>query len=219
MDESTRRALRTAGRRAAQAAGGSDGSPGGHAPDPDDDRALPRPDPSASRAARPPRTGAADPGPRPRSDPHPPSRAAHPRHPHGRIVGGRGGRKLRTRTLAELQPLVRKGAYRIGSHAARHAACEGFTERDIVATVLTGRELMRYTQDERLLVLGYLPVGATVRIPLHVVLEYRKPRWVDVVTAFIPSDPHRVISRGRLAEALRYDRHAPEARLVGPGSP
>lgn len=143
----------------------------------------------------------------------------HDDPPGGRAPApGPARRRLRTRTLQDLQPLVRKGSYRICPHASRHAACEGFTERDIVATVLTGRELMRYTQDERLLVLGYLPVSASVRIPLHVVLEYRKARWVDVVTAFIPADPHRVISRGRLAEALRYDRHAPEARLVGPGS-
>jgi hypothetical protein len=118
-------------------------------------------------------------------------------------------RKVRRRTLADLQPLIRQGKYRIGSHAVRHAICEGFTESDIVATVLLGRELMRYLQDERLLVLGYLPVSANVRLPLHVVLEYSKPRWVDVVTAFIPADPHRVVSRARIAEALRYDRQHP----------
>lgn len=115
-------------------------------------------------------------------------------------------RRPRRRTLADLRPLVRQGNYRVGSHAVRHATCEGFTEHDIVATVLHGRELMRYLQDERLLVLGYLPVSVRVRLPLHVVLEYSKPRWVDVVTAFIPSDPHRVVSRARIAEALRYDR-------------
>lgn len=126
-------------------------------------------------------------------------------------TSGRTGspRRPRRRTLADLQPLMRQGRYRIGSHAVRHATCEGFTETDIVATVLHGRELMRYWQDERLLVLGYLPVSAEVRLPLHVVLEYSRPRWVDVVTAFIPDDPHRVVSRARLAETLRYDREPP----------
>lgn len=134
----------------------------------------------------------------------------------GRFARTEGARRSpKTRSLADLKPLVRQGHYRIARHAVRHASCEGFTERDIVATVLFGRELMRYLLDERLLVLGWVPVSAEVKIPLHVVLEYRKQRWVDVVTAFIPEDPHRVISRVRLAESLRYDGHEPEVRLVG----
>ena len=123
-----------------------------------------------------------------------------------RMDGRKRRGRPRVRSLPDLVPLVRQGRYRIGNHAVRHATCEGFTEHDIVHTVLFGRELMRYLEDERLLVLGYLPVSAEVRIPLHVVLEYRTHRWVDVVTAFIPDDPHRVVSRARLAEWLRYDR-------------
>ena len=115
-------------------------------------------------------------------------------------------KKPRVRTLQELQPLVKRGDYRIGAHAVKHASCEGFTEGDIVGTVLYGRELLRYVYDERLLVLGYIRPSVEVQIPLHVVLEYAKPRWVDVVTAFIPKDAHHVISRERLAEMLRYDR-------------
>lgn len=139
-----------------------------------------------------------------------------PNPARGRFATEEGLRRPpRRRNLADLRPLVKQGHYRIASHAVKHAACEGFTERDIVATVLYGRELMRYPLDERLLVLGWLPVSSAVKIPLHVVLEYRKPRWVDVVTAFIPADPHRVVSRARLAEALRHDRHEPEQRTVG----
>ncbi len=110
---------------------------------------------------------------------------------------------------------MQAGHYRLGPHALRHAATEGFTEFDVVATVLHGRELARYLQDERLLVLGWVPVSATVRIPLHVVLEYRKQRFVDVVTAFIPSVPHRAVSRTRLAELLRHDSHETRVRRVG----
>jgi hypothetical protein len=113
----------------------------------------------------------------------------------------------RRRTLDDLRPLVRAGQYRLGPHATRHATCEGFVERDVVDAVLFGRELVRYLADERLLVLGYVSVSREVRIPLHVVLEYRRARWVDVVTAFIPDEPHRPVSRRRLAEILRYDRH------------
>lgn len=131
------------------------------------------------------------------------------------------GRRPKRRVLDDLRPHVREGRYRIARHAVRHAAAEGFTERDIVATVLHGRELVRYLEDERLLVLGWLPVSSDVRLPLHVVLEFSQARFVDVVTAFIPRDPHRAISRARLAEVLRWDGSGPDARIEGQedGSP
>ena len=135
----------------------------------------------------------------------------------GRVRGrANGSRPPRKRELSDLRPLVRDGRYRIARHAVAHAACEGFTERDIVATILYGRELTRYPDDERLLALGWVPVSREVKIPLHVVLEYAKPRWVDVVTAFIPEHPHRVISRTRLAEVLRHDLHEPQRVRIGP---
>ena len=112
-------------------------------------------------------------------------------------------RRPAVRSLEELRPFVRDGRYRLGPHATRHAIAEGFTERDVVMTLLHGRELARYLDDRRLLVLGWLPAGRQVRLPLHVVAEYGRPRWVDVVTAFIPRDPHRVVSRRRLAQMLR----------------
>ncbi len=121
------------------------------------------------------------------------------------------GKKVRVRTLDELRPYARKGWYRVAPHAHKHALCEGFTEQDIVAAMLYGRELVRYLEDERLLALGFIRPSPQVNIPLHVVLEYSKPRWVDVVTAFVPKDAHRVISRTRLAEMLRYDREEREA--------
>lgn len=120
-------------------------------------------------------------------------------------------KKVRVRTLDELRPYVRKGWYRVAPHAHKHALCEGFTEQDIVAAMLYGRELVRYLEDERLLTLGFIRPSPQVSIPLHVVLEYSKPRWVDVVTAFVPKDAYRVISRTRLAEMLRYDREECEA--------
>ena len=124
-------------------------------------------------------------------------------------------KRIRKRTLEDLRPLVRKGAYRVGTHAARHAQCEGFFERDMVAAVLYGKELLRYTQDERLLVLGFIRPSPAVEIPLHVVLEYAQRGRVDMVTAFIPKDAHRAVSRTRLAELLRYDRHERRVEVVG----
>jgi len=49
-----------------------------------------------------------------------------------------------------------------------------------------------------------------------VVLEYRKPRFVDIVTAFIPREPHRVYSRARLALLLRFDGSRVEEEWVAP---
>ena len=118
------------------------------------------------------------------------------------------------RSLEELRPFVRDGRYRLGPHATRHAIAEGFTERDVVMTLLHGRELARYLDDRRLLVLGWLPAGRRVRLPLHVVAEYGRPRWVDVVTAFIPRDPHRVVSRRRLALMLRPQPQDAAARAA-----
>ena len=132
-----------------------------------------------------------------------------PRRNQGRV------KRIRARTLDDLRPLVREGRYRVAPHAARHAQCEGFSEKDMFAAVMYGKELLRYYQDERLLALGFIRPSPTVEIPLHVVLEYSKPRWVDIVTAFIPRDAHRVVSRERLAEMLRYDKHEPVAQLVG----
>jgi hypothetical protein len=124
-------------------------------------------------------------------------------------------KRPKVRTLEELQPLVREGRYRIGRHAVRHAACEGFTEKDIVGSLLYGRQLVRYLEDERLLVLGFIHPSPDVKIPLHVIVEYAKPRWLDVVTAFIPEDAHRVVSRTRLAEMIRHDLEDKPTRLVG----
>jgi len=145
--------------------------------------------------------------------PRPRGASATPRRPPSHHE--RSANPIRRRVLDDLRPLVRDGRYRLVRHAVRHAATEGFTERDIVATVLHGRELVRYVEDERLLVLGWLPVSAEVNLPLHVVLEFAKPRFVDVVTAFIPRDPHRPLSRSRLAEVLRWDGHEPFAEMHG----
>ncbi len=125
-------------------------------------------------------------------------------------------KKTKVRTLEELRPLVREGRYRLGPHAARHAMCEGFTEQDMVGCLLYGRELLRYTEDQRLLVLGYIHPSPVVKIPLHVIVDYSRYRGVDIVTAFIPQVAHHITSRSRLAEMLRYDRHEPREEKVGP---
>jgi hypothetical protein len=138
----------------------------------------------------------------------------HPTHVKG-LIEDLDDSKEEGRKLEYLRPLIREGRYRIGSHANKHAMCEGFTEQDMVEVMLSGYELLHYWQDKRLLVLGYIALSDSVKIPLHVVMEYAKPRWVDIVTAFIPAEPHQITSRARLAELSRHDRHEKTVRRVG----
>ncbi len=123
------------------------------------------------------------------------------------------------RRLAELVPLVREGRYRLGPHVARHMRAEGFTELDVVRAIEYGRELAVYPEDARMLVLGYIVVSPRLKLPLHVVLEYARPRFLDVVTAFIPNEPHRVYSRARLAALLRFDGARERVEWVRPKRP
>jgi hypothetical protein len=138
----------------------------------------------------------------------------HPVHVKG-LIEDLDNPREKGRKLEHLRPLICEGRYRIGSHANKHAMCEGFTEQDMVEVMLTGYELLHYWQDKRLLVLGYIELSDSVKIPLHVVMEYAKPHWVDIVTAFIPAEPHQITSRARLAELSRHDRHEKTVRRVG----
>jgi len=126
---------------------------------------------------------------------------------------------MKRRTLEELRPLLWEGRYTVKSHANRHAISEGFTEFDIVQTLERGRELAVYPEDSRMLVLGYITVSPQLRIPLHVVVDYSPYRWLDVVTAFIPENPYRVMSRERVAILLQHGRgEEPRERVVRPRS-
>ncbi|KGQ22102.1 DUF4258 domain-containing protein [Thermus filiformis] len=120
------------------------------------------------------------------------------------------------RRLEDLLPHIREGRYRLGPHVAKHMLQEGFTEWDVLRALEWGRELAVYPEDQRMLVLGYMVFPPRLRLPLHVVLEYATPRYVTLVTAFIPKDPHRVYSRSRLAALLRFDGALEEVRYTGP---
>ncbi|GEM85490.1 DUF4258 domain-containing protein [Meiothermus granaticius] len=125
-------------------------------------------------------------------------------------------RRPRIRRLEELLPFVREGRYRIGPHVAKHMIQEGFIEHDVLQAIEWGRELAVYPEESRMLVLGYMVFPPQLRLPLHVVLEYREQRWVDIVTAFIPKKPHEVYSRARIAAILRFDGTFEEVRWKRP---
>jgi hypothetical protein len=105
--------------------------------------------------------------------------------------------------------------YAVKCHAARHARAEGFTETDMVHVLENGRELAVYPEDSRMLVLGYITFSPQLRIPLHVVVDYSGYRWLDIVTAYIPDQPYRVVSRERVAILVSEDRE----RTIRPREP
>jgi hypothetical protein len=114
-------------------------------------------------------------------------------------------------SLIDLQEHLWHGRYAVKSHAARHARAEGFTETDIVHVLEHGRELAIYPEDARMLVLGYVHFGSQLSIPLHVVVDYSQYNWLDIVTAYIPEQPYRVVSRERVAILVSEDRE----RIIG----
>ena len=121
-------------------------------------------------------------------------------------------------SIEDLQPLMWDGRYAIRPHAVRHAISEGFTEADIVETIERGREMAIYPEDSRMLILGYITISPQLRIPLHVVVEITPKRWLDVVTAFIPDNPYRVISRERLAILVQYGPRHTRERVFDPNA-
>ena len=125
-------------------------------------------------------------------------------------------KRPRIRRLEELLPFIREGRYRIGPHVAKHMLQEGFIEHDVLQAVEWGRELAVYPEESRMLVLGYMVFPPQLRLPLHVGLEYKENRQVDIVTAFIPKKPHQVYSRARIAAILRFDGTFEEVRWKRP---
>ncbi|GHF56246.1 hypothetical protein GCM10017781_35700 [Deinococcus metalli] len=108
------------------------------------------------------------------------------------------------RAHAKLRDAVYDGRYTLCPHAVGHARAEGFLEHDIMNVLLSGRVRAVYPDDHRWLVCGRFE-ACGVALPLHVVVQHYRDGHIDIVTAFVPKQPHHVISRARLAVMLRYD--------------
>ncbi len=121
------------------------------------------------------------------------------------------------RAHARLRDAVYDGRYHLCDHAIGHARAEGFLEHDVMNVLLTGRVRAVYTEDRRWLVCGYFE-ACSVKLPLHVVAEHSRDGFVDIVTAFVPKQPHHIISRARLAVMLRYDDGTIRARTAHAGN-
>ncbi|MFB0639017.1 DUF4258 domain-containing protein [Deinococcus radiodurans] len=111
---------------------------------------------------------------------------------------------LLSRALRQLRDAVYDSRYHVCPHAVQHARAEGFMESDIMDVLLTGRVRAVYPEDHRWLVCGYFEAHG-IRLPLHVAVQHYRDGHIDIVTAFVPKNPHHIISRARLALLVRYD--------------
>ena len=111
---------------------------------------------------------------------------------------------LLSRALRQLRDAVYDSRYHVCPHAVQHARAEGFMESDIMDVLLTGRVRAVYPEDHRWLVCGYFEAHG-IRLPLHVAVQHYAGGHIDIVTAFVPKNPHHLISRARLALLVRYD--------------
>ncbi len=83
---------------------------------------------------------------------------------------------------------VRIGNYLIKSHAVQHALKEGFERQQIVETILNGRIIEAYQEEQRVLICGSMTTAENVHLYLHIVCEYADPMYVEIVTAYIPNE-------------------------------
>lgn len=118
---------------------------------------------------------------------------------------------------ARLRDAVFHSRFEVKSHAIAHARAEGFLERDIIEVLMRGRVRAIYPAERRWLVCGYFE-SAGVQLPLHVVVQHFSDGWLDIITAFVPKNPHHIMSRQRLAVMLRYDEEQIRARTAVAGN-
>ena len=82
--------------------------------------------------------------------------------------------------FSRLRALFEKRKYRIRIHAVRHMIEEGFTEDDILDTLLGKcRILENYPDEKRCLVAGYFRLSQKVHCPLHAVCDYSNDQVVE----------------------------------------
>ncbi len=83
---------------------------------------------------------------------------------------------------------VRDGNYIFGSHAALHALKEGFEREHILEAMLAGTIIEEYSEEKRALICGKTAISQNVTIYLHAVCEYLNPKYIEIITAYIPDE-------------------------------
>jgi hypothetical protein len=83
---------------------------------------------------------------------------------------------------------VRTGNYILKSHVALHALKEGFVREHIVEAILEGAIIEEYPNERRVLICGKTSLSRNAGIYLHTVCEYANPKYIEIVTAYIPDE-------------------------------
>ena len=91
--------------------------------------------------------------------------------------------------LAEISGCIKAGRYRVKLHTVRHMIEEGFEEKDIIHSIIHGKIIESYPEEDRCLILGEFHFTETTISPLHIVCDYSQQENVDIVTAYIPQKP------------------------------
>lgn len=91
--------------------------------------------------------------------------------------------------LAQIKALVTEGKYTFCEHTMVHGLEDGFEKVHCIGAMLDGRELERYVDECRVLILGWAHLTTKTLIPLHVVCDYRDPANLRIITAYIPNGP------------------------------
>lgn len=89
--------------------------------------------------------------------------------------------------IFEIKNLVQNGQYHVRLYALQHALKEGFSERDMVQAVTSGKIVETYPERMRVLICGRTTIDDIVELYLRVVCEYRYDDVIDLVTAYIPN--------------------------------
>jgi len=83
---------------------------------------------------------------------------------------------------------VRAGSYILKSHVALHALKEGFEREHIVEAILEGAVIEEYKDEKRVLICGGTTLSQNAKIYLHAVCEYANPKYIEIITAYIPDE-------------------------------
>ena len=97
--------------------------------------------------------------------------------------------------LEHIRGKVRRGQWRISTHAAIEAAKDGLGPRDIKEIILTGKIIESYPARQRHLIYGTLP--NTNDLPVHVVVDYSDDEQIVAITAYIPDEREWIASQKR----------------------
>ena len=84
--------------------------------------------------------------------------------------------------IEEIRALIQQGSFSVTDHAITEGFKDGITVSDMVSVVMRGKIIERYPRRHRCLVFGRSADG----LPVHVVVEFRPWRTVDIVTTYIP---------------------------------